>query len=162
MTVEDIAKEIKSYDCRFLVVTGGEPLLQQEELGKLLWLLPEFYTEVETNGTIRPIKEFFPLVDSFIVSPKFENFSYAPIFSQWDGVTFKFVIDKEEDIKDVLQFRKEYITPYDEWSFESKREIYLMPQAKTTEERMISNIIATIKDLRKLIWESALRHRLNR
>lgn len=40
-----------------LVITGGEPLLQQQKIKRLLVLLPNWDIEIETNGTILPAKE---------------------------------------------------------------------------------------------------------
>lgn len=40
-----------------LVITGGEPLLQEKKIIRLLELLPSWEIEIETNGTIMPAKE---------------------------------------------------------------------------------------------------------
>ncbi|HCX12037.1 MAG TPA: 7-carboxy-7-deazaguanine synthase QueE, partial [Hyphomonas sp.] len=49
-------------------------MLQQRELGELIQNLktfdPEFYIEIETNGTIKPIGLAAELIDQFNVSPK--------------------------------------------------------------------------------------------
>ena len=59
---------------RHLVITGGEPLMQQDDLVELVtFLKPEFYVEVETNGTILPNNELTTLVDQWNVSPKTKN-----------------------------------------------------------------------------------------
>jgi 7-carboxy-7-deazaguanine synthase len=57
---------------RTIVVTGGEPMLQQPELALLLaQLRPRgFRVELETSGTIEPIAALAPLVDQWNVSPK--------------------------------------------------------------------------------------------
>lgn len=51
MTPSEILKKLSSYPCRHLVVTGGEPSLQLDDL--LVDLLHEegFFIQVETNGT---------------------------------------------------------------------------------------------------------------
>lgn len=54
-----------------LVVTGGEPLLQQRTLAALFAALPStLVVEVETNGTIVPTTELLQRVDQWNVSPK--------------------------------------------------------------------------------------------
>ncbi len=56
MNAEQIKEQILKYGCRHIVITGGEPMLQQEELAGLLVSLKKvgFEAEIETNGTILP------------------------------------------------------------------------------------------------------------
>lgn len=42
-------------DRKRVVITGGEPLLQQEKIVELIRYLPEWSIEIETNGTIDPL-----------------------------------------------------------------------------------------------------------
>lgn len=58
-----------------LVVTGGEPLLQQQALPPLLAAARArgWRVEVETNGTIVPSAAMVALVDGWNVSPKLGN-----------------------------------------------------------------------------------------
>jgi 7-carboxy-7-deazaguanine synthase len=58
-----------------VVVTGGEPLLQQRGLLPLLVALGErgWVVEVETNGTIAPSSAVAAAVTAFNVSPKLAN-----------------------------------------------------------------------------------------
>jgi 7-carboxy-7-deazaguanine synthase len=74
MTVESIVEQIDAMDVPMVVVTGGEPLLQQRGLGPLLEMLNErgLRLEVETAGTIAPTVAD-GLVDQWNVSPKLEN-----------------------------------------------------------------------------------------
>ncbi len=59
VSVDEAEEEIRRFDCRNLVVTGGEPLIQQRALAPLLERLKSsgFWIEVETNGTIVPGKK---------------------------------------------------------------------------------------------------------
>jgi len=117
-TIFDIIKEVRKYNCYNIVITGGEPLLQQSQLIKLMEQLleinPFYHFEIETNGTIAPTKRLAELTDLFNVSPKFENFSYATEFSnicdlsEHPNLIFKFVVEKEEDMKLILDFNKKY------------------------------------------------------
>ena len=137
MSILKVLHKVASFNCRHVVITGGEPLLQQDELIDLMEKLLSteslfYYFEIETNGTIPPKKRLAELTDLFTVSPKFEDFEYAPIFSSIEKlaerpeVIFKFVIDKKEDMKDVLQFVRQYNR--------EGREVFLMPCSKTAEE----------------------------
>jgi len=62
-----------------VVITGGEPLLQQRHLEPLLAACAErgWPVEVETNGTIVPDDAIVPLVARWNVSPKLANSGVA-------------------------------------------------------------------------------------
>ena len=136
MSVSEVLIQVTKYKCKHVVITGGEPLLQQKELIKLMEELLKtnlfYYFEVETNGTIPPTKRLAELTDLFTVSPKFEDFEYASVFSSIENiaerpeVVFKFVVDKKEDIQHILQFNREY----NQYGLE----VFLMPCSKTVEE----------------------------
>ncbi|MCX4758666.1 7-carboxy-7-deazaguanine synthase QueE [Kitasatospora purpeofusca] len=74
-SVEDLAAWVMSHSPRLVVVTGGEPLLQQGELVTLLQLLSGRRVEVETNGTVVPLPDLVEAVGAFNVSPKLEAFA---------------------------------------------------------------------------------------
>jgi 7-carboxy-7-deazaguanine synthase len=59
-----------------VVITGGEPLLQQRRLVPLVSGLVEagLRVEIETNGTIAPVPELLARVTRFNVSPKLSTF----------------------------------------------------------------------------------------
>jgi organic radical activating enzyme len=137
MSITEVIKEVKQYNCHHLVITGGEPLLQQNELIDLMEHLlnkyPFFYFECETNGSIKPKQRLMELMNLFTVSPKFEeSFKYSKVFSEMENhgqraqVVFKFVIDKQEDINQVLNFNAKY--NYLGYT------VYLMPCGTTREE----------------------------
>lgn len=72
--LDDILKYLDKNPHADLVVTGGEPLLYQDELVWLFDQLTDVYPElnitVETNGTIMPKNNLVDCVDLFSVSPK--------------------------------------------------------------------------------------------
>jgi 7-carboxy-7-deazaguanine synthase len=103
MSIEKIIKKIQKYPIKRLTITGGEPMLQQEELKKLIHKLDDYEIEIETNGTIIPKINARNL--RYNVSPKPPS---AKILKNVDIKTlkkylrlkssFKFVISDNHDI----------------------------------------------------------------
>ena len=124
---------------RHLVITGGEPLMQQDDLAELLvHLKPEFYIEIETNGTILPNNALSTLVDQWNVSPKTKN-SGNPLelcednecyafFSKQKNCYFKYVVESKDDLMEIHNLMKKH-------SLEKNR-VLLMTQAITKEEML--------------------------
>jgi len=146
LSVEEVAEQVLSLLRRFrgvdlLVVTGGEPLLQPEELVELLAKLrrevPHLEVEVETNGTVDP-RRVLTYVDRLIVSPKLSNSGLPEelrrvsegvleaIRTYGDRVYVKVVVEGRGDVEEVLQVVRELGV--------SRDRVYLMPQASTLEE----------------------------
>lgn len=136
---EEIFKVVESYHCRNIVLTGGEPMVQQKDLIALLMLLKSssqsHHIEVETNGTLAPIAKFDELVDQYNVSVKLSNTEVSVherlkpdvirFFAETPKSNFKFVIDSEHDMEEVIDVQKRYhILPH---------KIYLMPQGTTVD-----------------------------
>lgn len=112
LSAEAVAQRLQAYSCRHLVITGGEPLLQQEELEQLLELLPADYViEIETNGSVVPSRALRRRVDWWNVSPKLRhsgndagtalNFDALETFAELPNVWFKFVVQGEADWRDI-------------------------------------------------------------
>ena len=70
----EVAAVVNASPSRRLVLTGGEPLLQQRAL-KVFFaaLAPDITVEVETNGTIVPEPSTLARVNQWNVSPKLQN-----------------------------------------------------------------------------------------
>lgn len=70
MTISDIVKKVKELGPKHIVITGGEPTIQ-EELPQLISFLSlnNYYVSIETNGT----NDVTPLVDWVTCSPKPES-----------------------------------------------------------------------------------------
>jgi organic radical activating enzyme len=106
--VDEVAARLLSYGCPSVVITGGEPLLQAGELARLLALLPpDFYIEVETNGTLSPTPALAERVNQWNVSPKLAHSGNSPEqalrpavladFAATGRAWFKFVVQSESD-----------------------------------------------------------------
>lgn len=136
MTVEEVLAKVEKTSMISLVVSGGEPFLQQKQLIPLVKSLKEkhWWIEVETNGTVMPNLDFMRLVDQVNCSPKLSNslddsrLRIRPkalhALSSFNKVNFKFVISGEQDIEEVLSLVRNY----------DMREVRLMPECQTKEE----------------------------
>ena len=137
MTIDEVKDAILDLEIKHLVITGGEPLLQQDDLADLLsFLKPDFYVEVETNCTILPNKMLTDLIDQWNVSPKTKN-SGNPLelcennecyyfFANQENCFFKYVVENESDIPEIKKFVAKYNIP--------ENRVQLMTQASTKEE----------------------------
>jgi len=118
-----IATAIAQYPPDNVVITGGEPLLQQEELLDLASTLRASgrTIEIETNGTIVPTVEFAELVSQWNVSPKLANSANSDrerrvdaALSWFAGSTnawFKFVIAQPGDLREIADLEERYSIP---------------------------------------------------
>jgi 7-cyano-7-deazaguanosine (preQ0) biosynthesis protein QueE len=110
MDVDEVLARLDAMDVDMVVVTGGEPLLQQRGLEPLLRAMKErgWRVEVETAGTITPAAP--ELVDQFNVSPKLANSGnplerrYRPdvlrAFQATGRAVFKFVACESSDLEE--------------------------------------------------------------
>ncbi len=101
-----------------IIISGGEPMMQQSALLPLLRLLQELgcTRHIETAGTIMPLSEFRFHVSQFVVSPKLENSGnvrskrYKPAVLRHlhlCGAYFKFVVSRSSDFDEIDQIVKE-------------------------------------------------------
>lgn len=136
----EAARLILAHDCNRTVITGGEPLLQQDEFLEMVRLIrsarPGHRFEVETNGTRVPSEEFAAEIDQFNVSPKLANSRVAEslrlrpdamaFFAQRENAWFKFVVTGPPDLAAIRELRQEYRIP--------KERVLLMPEGRTSGE----------------------------
>lgn len=105
----DLLAELDAMDVDLVVITGGEPLLQQRQLATLIDACRDrgWRVEVETNGTIAPTLP----VTQWNVSPKLANAGmtlerrYRPdvlrAFEATGRAAFKFVVTGPGDLDEV-------------------------------------------------------------
>jgi len=108
-----VAGEVEALGHRNVVITGGEPLLQQRPMAPLVEALKRLRrrVEVETNGTLRPTSELAAAIDQWNVSPKLassgnstglrEASAALSSFAASPNAYFKFVVCEPEDIDEI-------------------------------------------------------------
>jgi 7-cyano-7-deazaguanosine (preQ0) biosynthesis protein QueE len=137
MPLEDVEQNILRHNRKYLVVTGGEPMIQQNWLIPLLERLGSrgFFVEIETNGTLIPDQRLVKLVDHWSVSPKLQNSGNSQslrevpecyrLFAGMNSSHFKYVIQSEEDFEEVQTIANKYDLV--------REETILMPEAQSRE-----------------------------
>jgi organic radical activating enzyme len=124
-----------------VVFTGGEPLIQQEGIEKVIRILQEtgklFWFEIETNGTIKANDYLLQNLDAINCSPKLRS-SMNPTEKRYkkevlkflaksDIIDFKFVTDGgESEISEIKEIIKECGI--------EKDDITLMPKGDNSED----------------------------
>ena len=144
-SVNEIMDRVSVWECRHVVLTGGEPMLFAEMIPLCSRLRAEnYHITIETAGTL-----FLPVeCDLMSISPKTANSAPSAIdHHRWhrrhertrfapqvinqllEGYNYqvKFVIDREED----LQETEDYIRQFPNMS---AAQVYLMPQGRTQQE----------------------------
>ncbi len=135
--VEAIHAQLVASGRERLVVTGGEPLLQQPALAHLLASLASYwYVEVETNGTLVPLPGLLDRVTQWNVSPKLVNSGEpAPrrlvvealeAFRDSGRAWLKLVVEDPSDLDEVRQLVAMASWPADR--------VLLMPQGANVAE----------------------------
>lgn len=96
MSEEQIFHEIKSLNCWRVVITGGEPFVQ--DLTRLVQILKEnsYQIFIETNGTIAVKKTLTDQIDWIAMSPKGKI-----LLSRWDEV--KLIVNIDTTVENILQ-----------------------------------------------------------
>jgi len=144
LTNKQLYEQLKTFN--YIVFTGGEPLLQQDELNELIHLLQQHnedvVIEIETNGTIKPK---LSKGIRYNVSPKLSNSG-----NEYDKridkkvlqhhvmlkSNFKFVVETIEDVDEVNLLVEKIQIP--------KQLVFLMPKGETRDKQM-ENMEGVIK-----------------
>ncbi len=136
----DAVQRILAFACPRVVITGGEPLLQQDELHEMMRLIrneqPATFIEVETNATRLPSPAFAEAVDQFNVSPKLSNAGMPEslrlhpealaFFASSEKAWFKFVVASPTDLAEIQTLAARFMIP--------RERILLMPEGRTAVE----------------------------
>lgn len=136
-SVAAVAEQFCSAPAKHVVLTGGEPLLQQRALAKVLARVPaDVFIEVETNGTRVPSDALLGRIDQWNVSPKLSSAGdtdelrirpEALLALRDTGRAYlKLVLKTEQDRDEAEALRERF-------GFAKERTIF-MPEAATREE----------------------------
>lgn len=142
-----------------LVITGGEPLLQQQKIIELLRFLPNWNVEIETNGTIFPDEALSNC--QFNCSPKLENsgnplkIRYKPsilrVINDLPKSQFKFVVENPSDLEEIQQIVTECRL--------DTQKVLVMPEGQTAEEVAI-HADKLKEDIKARGWKMTMRNQL--
>lgn len=145
-TIDQVLDDIKDIDCKYIVITGGEPYLQKN-LVELIRCLKEkdYYICVETNATI-----YLPTQADFIsMSPKLSsscvstsanyqshqekrlNIEAISQFIEKHDYQLKFVVNQEDELNEIQQILEEL---KDRGLVVPVSKVLLMPQAVSKDQ----------------------------
>ncbi len=167
--IRNIIAEYKKYKVKEVVITGGEPAMQDDKLTllckKLKSLDKKIFITLETNGTI--YGKFAEHIDLVSISPKLKssvpyktefekmhskNRINIPVFKKYHSgfkkglfdIQWKFVVTDSNDVKEVIELQKMI-------GFEN-RNIFLMPEGITKEQ---------LNKKRKTVIELCKKYKMN-
>ena len=109
LSVDDVAEiiltQMEFNNIKTLIITGGEPTLQMEEIKRLIKELPEdIKIQMETNGSLF---EYVPEIE-YVISPKEDKEKVFENYYKFENTFFKFVITSQEDIDEVISLKEKY------------------------------------------------------
>ena len=149
-----------------LVLTGGSPMLQQNQFISFLTQFKKKYgfkpyIEVENEGVIDPKWHFIELIDCWNNSPKLANSNislerrYKPNvlrkLSELSNSWFKFVVSRDTDWYEI---QADFLNP----ELIRKDQIVLMPQGETREELFANREIVLNLAIRENVRYSTREH----
>lgn len=132
---EEVARRVAALGVDRVVVTGGEPLLQQRRLLPLLsgWKDAGVAVEIETNGTRAPLPEVAACVAQFNVSIKLASSgvderrrlrpAVIAALAGLEQAVFKFVACSREDLDEVQALADAHALP----------NVWIMPEGTSAE-----------------------------
>ena len=114
MSTAEVIKELKKFPCQHLIITGGEPLIQQSAITELVKKLPEYFIEIETSGSLPSFINQH--VDQYNCSPKLSNSQNKKITLHPlppEKTFYKFVVSEPKNVEEIKKFIKKNKLPQD-------------------------------------------------
>jgi 7-carboxy-7-deazaguanine synthase len=167
MSLAGVWRIVRGIDASLVVITGGEPLLQQQRITGLAQMCREDgrRIEIETNGTIVPRNSLLDLVDQFNVSPKLANSGIPArrrikaaaltVLASSGRSVFKFVVRESADLQEITDLERKF----------ALRPIWVMPEGDSAQQVLATaKLLATpvlsrgwnlTLRMQSLIWENA-------
>ncbi|MFI9811511.1 7-carboxy-7-deazaguanine synthase QueE [Saccharothrix variisporea] len=155
--VAELVSWVRERGVDLMVITGGEPMLQQPAMTALARGLADVRVQVETNGTVAPTPELASLVDLWVVSPKLAN-SGMPYSTRikpdalsalvaTDRAVFKFVVtEPDRDLDEIAHLVEEHqLAP-----------VWVMPEG-TTREKVLAGMDALYHRATERGWNVSTR-----
>ena len=155
MDTAEVAEKIAGFGCSNIIMTGGEPLLQDEQwqavVNDLTSRDTSYRFELETNGTLAPSPELDAHVSQYNVSPKLKNSANPAdlriktealdFFAKSAKAWFKFVVSDPVDLDEIEQLIADYKLPRDR--------VILMPEGANNH---------TLKQRRSWLADICIKH----
>lgn len=155
--VAELVSWVRERAVDMVVLTGGEPMLQQPAMAAIAYGVAPARVQVETNGTMTPTAELASLVNLWVVSPKLANsgMSYSArikpmaltALADTGRAAFKFVVtDPDRDLDEIAELVDEYqLDP-----------VWVMPEG-TTREKVLAGMDALYDPATKRGWNVSTR-----
>ncbi|HOJ50425.1 MAG TPA: radical SAM protein [Spirochaetota bacterium] len=139
MNIEDSLNIIRSYNVKNLLITGGEPLLQEEQILEIIGSLGDFFISIETNGSLS-IKNL-PANVHIVIDVKTPSSGFGNSF-MIDNLKY---LKKSDDIKFVVsnrfdfEFSMDFINTYNLYNI--SKNIIISPNIDTLSPSLLASWI---------------------
>ncbi|MCS7229594.1 MAG: 7-carboxy-7-deazaguanine synthase QueE [Candidatus Kryptonium sp.] len=139
MTIDKIIEKVKSYNCKLVEITGGEPLLQENSLKLMKRLCDENFTVLLETGGHRDISQVDPRVH-IIMDIKCPG-SKMSHKNRWENINY---LSSKDEVKFVIKDRSDY-----EWAKEVINKFNLAERVGTI---LFSPVFGEIEPVEIVTW----------
>lgn len=112
--LDQLVKKLEAYPCRRLVIIGGDPLVQQEEVAELINRLDGWEIELHTNGVLSISKKLAEALQKvkLIVTPKLSAAGNTGEFVRKEyrekAAAFKFLVEASGELGEIDRYIQYY------------------------------------------------------